>query len=254
VSAIQKGFEILKSVTGETDGLSFSQIVANTSVPKATAHRLLKELVELQALAQDPVTRRYQGGLLLASLGAAVTADYDLRRAARPHLQALHDEVGQVTTLGIRNDDVGTYIDKIEARDFGLRLHSEVGKSFPLHCTAMGKVMLSHADRESQRRLTSRKLESYTQNTITDGRELRRELKQIAADGYAMDREEITRGLMCIAAPVFGIDGEVAGAMSCTFPSYLFDRKSPDEEIQIVMRHAQAVSGPGHHTIHAAVN
>ena len=243
MSAIQKGFEILKTVTAETDGLSFSEIVASTKVPKATAHRLLKELVDLQALAQNPATRRYQGGLLLASLGAAVTADYDLRRVARPHLQALHDEVGQVTTLGIRNDDVGTYIDKIEARDFGLRLHSEVGKSFPLHCTAMGKVMLSHADKETTRRLTSRKLESYTENTITDGRNLRRELKQIAEDGYAIDREEITRGLICIAAPVFGIENTIAGAMSCTFPSYIFDKKNPDDEIQIVMRHAQAVSG-----------
>ncbi len=243
MSAIQKGFEILRVVTDATDGLSFSEIVANTAVPKASAHRLLKELVELQALAQNPATRRYQGGLLLAQLGAAVTADYDLRRVARPHLQALHDEIGQVTTLGIRNDDVGTYIDKIEARDFGLRLHSEIGKSFPLHCTAMGKVMLSHADKEIVRRLTNRKLESYTENTITDGRKLRQELKQITTDGYAIDREEITRGLICIAAPVFGVDGEIAGAMSCTFPSYIFDTKSPDEEAQLVMRHARAVSG-----------
>jgi len=243
MSAIQKGFEILKVVTAATDGLSFSEIVSNTGVPKASAHRLLKELVELRALTQNSATRRYEGGLLLARLGAAVTADYDLRRIARPHLKALHDETGQVATLGIRNDDVGTYIDKIEARDFGLRLHSEIGKSFPLHCTAMGKVMLSHADSATIRRLTNRKLESYTDNTITDGRQLRKALKQIVADGYAIDDEEITRGLICIAAPVFGVDGEIAGAMSCTFPSYIFDGKKMDFEIQSVVQHAKAVSG-----------
>ena len=241
--AIQKGFQILKAVTAAPDGLSFSEIIAATDVPKATAHRLLKELVELSALTQSPVSRRYQGGLLLASLGAAVTADYDLRRVARPHLQALHDATGQVATLGIRNDDVGTYLDKIEPRDFGIRLHSEIGKSFPLHCTAMGKVMLSYADVPTIRRLTNRKLESYTENTITDGRRLREELKQIAADGFAIDREEITRGLICIAAPVFGVDGSIAGAMSCTFPSYVFDNKSMDEEIRTITLHARAASG-----------
>jgi len=243
MSAIQKGFEILKVVTATTDGLSFSEIVSGTGIPKASAHRLLKELVELTALTQNPATRRYQGGLLLASLGAAVTADYDLRRIARPHLKALHDETRQVTTLGIRNDDVGTYIDKIEARDFGMRLHSEIGKSFPLHCTAMGKVMLSHAEPATIRRLTNRKLEAHTENTITDGRQLRKELQQIAADGYAVDREEITRGLICIAAPVFGVDGEIAGAMSCTFPSYVFDDKGMDAEIRSIVHHAKAVSG-----------
>jgi DNA-binding IclR family transcriptional regulator len=244
MSAIQKGFQILKVVTVAPDGLSFSEIVTMTDVPKATAHRLLKELVELSALTQNPVSRRYQGGLLLASLGAAVTADYDLRRVARPHLQSLHSATGQVTTLGMRNDDVGTYLDKIEGRDFGIRLHSEIGKSFPLHCTAMGKVMLSHADAETIRRLTNRKLEAYTENTITDGRLLRKALKQIAADGYAIDREEITRGLICIAAPVFGVDGVIAGAMSCTFPSYVFDDRGMDTEIRTVMHHAGAASGP----------
>ncbi len=243
MSALQNGFQILKAVTAAPDGLSFSEIVATTDVPKATAHRLLKELVALSALTQNPASRRYQGGLLLASLGAAVTADYDLRRVARPHLQALHEATGQVATLGIRNDDVGTYLDKIEARDFGIRLHSEIGKSFPLHCTAMGKVMLSYADAATIRRLTSRKLEAYTENTITDGRLLRNELKQIATDGYAVDREEITRGLICIAAPVFGVDGEIAGAMSCTFPSYVFDDRGMEAEIQTVVRHCNAVSG-----------
>lgn len=243
MSAVQKGFQILKAVTAAPDGLSFSEIVASTDVPKATTHRLLKELIGLAALTQNPATRRYQGGLLLASLGAAVTADYDLRRVARPHLQAMHDATGQVTTLGIRNDDVGTYLDKIEPRDFGIRLHSEIGKSFPLHCTAMGKVMLSYADATTIRRLTNRKLEAYTENTITDGRRLRNELAQIATDGYAIDREEITRGLVCIAAPVFGVDGEIAGAMSCTFPSYVFEKRQMDAEIRAVTLHARAASG-----------
>jgi len=52
----------------------------------------------------------------------------DIRQHSRPALKSLQG---------------GIYIDKIEPRDFGLRLHSEIGKSFPLHCTAMGKVHLA---------------------------------------------------------------------------------------------------------------
>lgn len=227
VSTISKGFQIVDAVASAgSSGMTFARIVEATGIPKASTHRLLRELVDLSALTFDSDTRSYRGGLLLARLGASVTANYDLRTIARPFLQALHDEFGHVATLGIRNDDTGVYIDKIEATDFGLRLHSEIGKSFPMHCTAMGKVLLSHADSSVIRRVLNRRLEAFTENTITSATQLRKELRQVKAQGYAIDNEEITRGLVCVAAPIFGLDGDLAGAMSCTVPSYIDDKQS----------------------------
>ena len=66
-----------------------------------------------------------------------------------------------------------------------IRLHSEIGKSFPLRCTTMGKVLLSHCDDATIAKLTRRQLQQYTPNTITDGRKLRRELVQAAASASA---------------------------------------------------------------------
>lgn len=243
MSSVSRGFSILNHVARSGDGATFSEIVAATGLPKATAHRLLKELVELSALQLDTTSRRYTVGLLLARLGAAATADYDLRRVARPHLEALHRETGHVATLGILSGDEGTYLDKIEARDFGIRLHSEIGKAFPLHCTAMGKVFLSHADAATVGRILARKLESYTEHTVTGKGRLRAQLGLIRERGYAIDEEEITRGLVCVAAPVFGIDDDIAGAMSCTFPSYVLSERGIDKEVDAVVRHARAASG-----------
>lgn len=243
MSALSKGFKIIDAVTsGGNGGLPFAGIVAITGLPKASAHRLLRELVEMSALTLDSQTRHYRGGLLLARIGASVTANYDLRDAARPFLQALHDEFGHVATLGILGNDTGVYIDKIEARGFGPRLHSEIGKSFPLHCTAMGKVLLSLSDAALLRRVTNRKLESFTTHTITDAKRLRRELKQVRADGYAVDNEEITRGFICVAAPIFDIDRNIAGAMSCTFPSYVRQERGIQAEIDAVRRLARQAS------------
>jgi len=243
MSAIGNGFKIIDAVTAAgNSGLPFAEIVAATDLPKASAHRLLKELVELSALMFDAPTRQYRGGLLLARIGASVTANYNLRDAVRPFLQALHDEFGHVATLGILNDVNGTYIDKIESSGFGPRLHSEIGKSFPLHCTAMGKILLSHSNATTVRRVTSRKLKSFTPNTITNANKLRHELKQIAANGFAVDDEEITRGFVCIAAPVFGVDGNIAGAISCTLPSYLRQDRGLQAEIDAVCELASQAS------------
>ena len=245
MSALGKGFKIIEAVTAAgSGGLSFSGIVNATDLPKASAHRLLQELVEISALTLDAQTRHYRGGLLLARIGASVTASYDFRDAARPFLQKLHDESGHVATLGILNDDTGVYIDKIESSSFGLRLHSEIGKSFPLHCTAMGKVLLTASGPALIRRVTSRKLESFTPQTITDAKKLRSELKQVEKNGYAVDDEEMTRGFICVAAPILGLDGNAAGAMSCTFPSYVRQEHGIQAHIDAVCRLAgQASAG-----------
>ncbi|HEX5787477.1 MAG TPA: IclR family transcriptional regulator [Woeseiaceae bacterium] len=244
MGALTNGFRILDAVVAAgSDGLPFARIVETTGLPKASVHRLLQELVALSALSFDAGTRRYRGGLHLARLGAHLVADYDLRKTVHPHLESLHRDTGHVATLGVLGSDSGIYIDKIEGRDFGIRLHSEIGKPFPLHCTAMGKVLLAGADADTRRRLTSRRLEAYTDNTLVDGRRLRRELEVVAQRGYAIDNEEITRGLMCVAAPVLDPEGRTAGAMSCTFPRYVFEDRGIDREIAAVCRHARAASG-----------
>lgn len=244
MSSVTKAFQILETVADAGGrGLPFTRIVENTGIPKASAHRLLRELADLSVLSFDPNTRHYRGGMVLAKLGAGVSANYDLRSAARPHLEALQAETGHVATLGVRNDDEGVYVDKIEPNDFSIRLHSEVGKPFPLHCTGMGKVMLAHGPSSLVQRISKRQLPELTKHTITDGKELRAELERIRKDGYALDREEITRGLMCIAAPIFDAQGEIAGAMSCTFQSYISADRGIEPEIDAVLRYSRAASG-----------
>ena len=87
-----------------------------------------------------------------------------------------------------------------------------------------------------------RKLEAFTERTIVDPKKLRQEIKQVTADGFAVDDEEITRGFVCVAAPIFGIDGKIAGAMSCTFPSYIREERGIQAEIDAVRRFARMAS------------
>ncbi|MBX2810995.1 MAG: IclR family transcriptional regulator [Myxococcales bacterium] len=244
MGSVTKAFEIVKAVTDAgSGGLTFTRIIQQTGLPKATAHRLVHELSDISVLSFDAGTRCYRGGLMLARLSAKVSVDYDLCSIVRPHLEALQRETGHVATLGVRNHNDGVYADKIEPNDVRIRLHSMVGKNFPLHCTAMGKVLLAYASSEDVRRISKRQLTNYTKHTITDGKLLRGELSRVREEGYALDREEITRGFMCVAAPIYDAQNEVTGAMSCTFPSYISVERSIRHEIEAVIRHAKAASG-----------
>jgi DNA-binding IclR family transcriptional regulator len=139
-------------------------------------------------------------------------------------------------------NDHGIFIDKIESQDYGIRLASAVGKSFPLHSTALGKVLMSRNATVAEK-IMRRKLKAYTPNTITRAAALRKELATIRRQGYATDNEEITRGIMCVAAPVFGIAEEVVCAISLTFPSYINNDRGIRPEIKALKNHATKISG-----------
>ncbi|MFQ6078011.1 MAG: IclR family transcriptional regulator [Thermodesulfobacteriota bacterium] len=244
MNTLTKAFRIIEEIVFHQEtGLSFSEIVSSTNLPKASTHRILKALVEMAYLRYDPETGKYRGDLKLSCLGAEVTAHFDLKGYVRPHLMNLHKETNHTCHLGIRNGNDGIYLDKIESRDYGIKLFSEVGRSFPLHCTGLGKILLAFMDPNEKWAPLNAELEPFTPNTITDVAVLDKELEQIREQGYAVDREEITRGIMCVAGPVFDMEGEIAAAISLTFPSFINGDRGIDKEIEAVKRCSAAISG-----------
>ena len=243
MSSLANAFNILEQVIAEqASGLTFTQILTRSGLPRSSAHRLVKELTALNVLSYEPETKTYRGGFSLAALGAQITSNLDIRQSCRPALKSLQETLGNVVTLSICDEDTGIYIDKIEPSDFGLRLHSEIGKSFPLHCTAMGKIHLAHGPAGLRERVLARQLDAYTDSTITDPQALGSELDQVCRQGYAIDDEEISRGLTCIGAPIFGLGGDVIAAMSLTAPSHIYEQGIPDEIIQTILKHAEQAS------------
>ena len=244
MSSSNKIFAVLEAVVSHQDsGLNFAAVVSTTGLPKASAHRILKALTDLGYLSLSPETKRYRGTLKLAALGAEVTSNFDLRDYVHPQLLKLHQETSHTSNMGIRNGEVGIYVDKIESLDYGIKLFSEIGKSFPLHCTGMGKILLAFGEAEDIERILSRPLKAFTEKTITDQAVLKAELEEIRTEGYAVDREEITRGIMCVAAPVFGLQGKIVCAISAAFPSYINSDRGITREIEALKRHADAISG-----------
>ena len=86
-------------------------------------------------------------------------------------------------------------------------------------------------------------LKAVTDRTITDPEAFKRELTLIRDRGYALDNEEITRGIVCVAAPVFGFNKEVACAISVTFPAYIKDDRGIEPEIAAIKKYAALISG-----------
>jgi DNA-binding IclR family transcriptional regulator len=244
MNPLSKVFSIIETVVaGQDGGVSYSEIVATLDLPKSTVHRILKDLTELGYLNFNPETKKYFGSLHLAALGAEVMAHFKLRDHVRPHLLEMHRETEFTTNMGILDGTMGVFLEKIESRDFGIKLFSEIGKTFPLHCTGLGKALLAFSSEDTVNRLLEHPFQALTEKTITDPDVFRRELALIRKQGYALDDEEITRGIMCVAAPIFGLRGELVCAISLTFPAYIKEDRGIEPEIETITRYADLISG-----------
>lgn len=244
MSSVAKVFQILEAVVShQAQGLAYSEVVAQTQLPKATAHRVLKSLASMGYLRFDAEAGRYFGDLKLAALGSAVTSHFDLQRYVRPYLLQLRADTTHTCNLGVLSGDAGVYLDKLEStRAFGIKLYSEIGKRFPLHCTGMGKTLLAGMPSAERRKILARRLEAFTPHTITDPDALERELRDVQRRGYALDRQEITRGIMCVAAPVRDATGRTVAAVSVAFPAYIDEERGIKDEVRAVTECAAAIS------------
>jgi IclR family acetate operon transcriptional repressor len=100
-----------------------------------------------------------------------------------------------------------------------LGLRFESGSRVPLHCTAMGKLFLSVLpSRKRSLMLRTLRLHPYTENTITDPVRLERELEKIRGSRISTDNQEFLAGVVCVAVPVNGPNGQPVAALAISAP------------------------------------
>lgn len=136
----------------------------------------------------------------------------NLRQAAAGPLRQLWEETGENCYLGLLDGDRVLYADHYDATG-DVRITAQVGGRYLLHCCAPGKVLLANSPQGLFNRLAQAGFQPNTDNTICAPAKLRRELKAVVRQGYALDCEEYTRGVICFAAPIYDHEDCVVGTI-----------------------------------------
>lgn len=216
---IDRVIDILETFTWLGPELGVGDITRALGLKKATAHRLLASLRRRGIVAQDPGTRKYRLGMKLWELGSMATSQVDWIDRVHPYLEELTHTVGETTHLAILSDSQVLYVDKVESTR-SLRMPSQVGRRLPAHCSGVGKALIAFLPDEVLAALAARRgLPRFTEHTITDLDALRAELATVRQTGYAVDREEIEDGLVCIGAPIRDHTTKVVAAISVAGPA-----------------------------------
>jgi DNA-binding IclR family transcriptional regulator len=213
-----KVFAVLETIASAQRPLSVSELAVFLGVPKPTMHRIVRQLDAEGLLQREPQSRVYGPGprLLSFALGAVRTS----MRSAPRHaiLEALSRKVGETCNFGMIAGHAVLYIDRVEASwPFGLKF--EPGSRVPLHCTSVGKLLLSVLPRRRRDGLIrAAALVRYTENTITDPDRLQAALDEICKRGYSIDNQEFLAGVVCLAVPVRDKRGVVCAGLAISAP------------------------------------
>jgi len=225
VRAVERAIAIL-DVLAQGGSRTGAEIARELHVHRSTALRLLGTLERHALVERDQRTARYRLGRRLPQLASVVTGEFDLRFVARPVCERLAAAVGETATLDVLVGDVIVPVEQATASTSVVSVNW-LGRRTPVHCTASGKVIAAFGKDTVRERLLSLPLDRVTPNTITDRAKLEAQLEEARQTGVARTHEELEVGLDAIAAPVYGVDGEVVAALDVSGPSHRL-RNRPD--------------------------
>ncbi|MDD3656753.1 MAG: IclR family transcriptional regulator [Atribacterota bacterium] len=224
IKVLNKAFTVLDILLKNNAPMSMTEISEQLHFYPSTIHRILDTLKYGGYVEQDPSTQKYQLGLKLLELGMAKLQQIDLIRESTPYLKELAKRCDETVHLGILEDTNVLYLVKEESTQT-IRMISYVGKRAPLHCTALGKILLAFLPSDKREHILDKiELSKLTENTITDKCKLIEELNKIEQEGFALDREENEKYVRCIAAPIRNYQGRVIAAVSISGPSYRINK------------------------------
>ena len=204
-------------VSSEED-MGIREIAERTEIPKSTVQRMLASLQKRHWVVQDSKTHNYRMGFRLLMLADMWRLRQELNRQSKTVLENLSLRTNQTSLLLVPSGTSGVCLNKVEP-ERSLKLVAEVGKTFPLHAAACGKILLAFSSSALQNKIFSSTLRSFTSSTIIDTAVLRKEIETIRLQGYAVSFGEMTAGAAEVGVPILDGDGNILAALSLAGPS-----------------------------------
>lgn len=224
VRVAERIVSILDAFTFTTPELSFTEICNIVCLPKATVHRLISTLEDMEFLVQNVNTGKWRLGGELMRLGAVAQASNEVAQVAKQDMEQLVKKTKQTCNLyALRN-----YERICIAQEAGLQYvprYSFLGAVYPLYCGA-GKVFLAYqSDRFLEQYFKNVKIEKLTENTVTDIAKIIEELAAIRKTGWSVSLGERDPMTASVSAPIFDYTQHIAAVITVSGPVQFFTQE-----------------------------
>lgn len=212
IRSLDRGLAVIRSFSAERPIQTISDVARTTNMPRATARRILLTLRELGYIEKDADDYRLTARVL--ELGYAYISGEPIVVAAEGAIQRLAAMVKESSSVGVLDGDEVVYVSRIQTKKI-MSVNLSIGSRLPALWTSMGRALIANHDLESirQRLGRARKIK-FTEYTETRDERLLEILERVRDRGWALVEQELEYGLISIAVPVFGKDGDVKAAVN----------------------------------------
>lgn len=236
IQSLDRALDVLEALASP-EGMTLSELSTHLDQSPATMHRVLATLERREFVEISPDRQIWFIGPEAYRTGAAFLRRSNVVERSRPVMRELMLETGETSNLGIEKDGNVLFISQVETHE-SIRAFFPPGTLSPLHASGIGKALLStYDDDRLSALLKSSTLKRFTENTARSVAQLKEELLLSRERGYAIDDEERTKGMRCVAAPILNVHGEAVAGISVSGPTH----RMPDRIVsQIGQRVAEA--------------
>jgi DNA-binding IclR family transcriptional regulator len=220
IQVITRAISVLRALEDEPEGLSLGQIGDRVGLARSTVQRIVDALRAEQFIIAASPTSGVRLGPALVRLAASASVEFE--QIIRPIIAALSQATGETVDVSVLKGRAASFTDQIQG-SHRLRTVSAVGDSFPLHCTANGKALLSLLPVGRAEQLLRGPLARLTPNTLTHRAALLKSIEVCRRTGIAVDDEEHTEGISALGTGFIDPMGR-AVALSIPVPTARFRR------------------------------
>lgn len=245
-TSLGKALRLLRQVAACKDqGAKLSWLARREGLARATAHRLLRDLVSENFLSFDPYTKVYRIGHAVGNIAAAASplAQFDsLRAAIAPALEQIARTLGDSTYLSVLCQGQALCIDR-KVGSYPLTVNTlDIGAYRPLGAGGGSLALLAALPPDNRDRVISENADLYERYGKLSKAKVTASVKQFDRDGYTFNRAFIIPEVGAIGLPFFDSRGELAGAVSV---ATVLTRLNPTRRREMVtaVRHAVLEAG-----------
>ncbi|MFP4383894.1 MAG: IclR family transcriptional regulator [Spirochaetia bacterium] len=240
IPILSRTLATLDAISEHPDGMTFPELQNYLDIPKTSLFRILFTLEKEGLLEKND--EHYSLGYKMIHYGMTTLSRRTIRKQAEPFLRELMEATEETTHLAVLSGKRSMIVEVCDSTKH-IKMSSPVGTLIPIYCSAHGKVFLSYGIKEPLKTfLKGESLIKRTENTLSSIEDLEHEVIRIRERGYALDDREYYDDVRCIAAPVWGKEDKVIGAIGLTATTMTFTEERIPEMAEKVLHAAGKLS------------
>ena len=206
--SLSRGLKILKEILFSNEPLTAGILCSRLDIDKSTMSRLITSLMSEGFIKYVGNTKEIVKADILDIMTSKATREVLIERT-HDLLEDIFNLTNESTYLAVCENNSLLYLNQVDNSTRVIKMRNTVGAHAPLHCTALGKVILAFSNMD----IKNLELAEYTKNTVKKTRYLQKELENIKEKGYSIENEEFEYGLSSVAVAIFNNENELLGSI-----------------------------------------